>query len=412
MVKGKREIFIDALRETIRSLEEEQRSLLAKNPAVSGSLTQAIEMLKGYLQDCEGVPRIAVLGVTGVGKSTFINHLFGQEIACTNAVLSETKSMEVFGFPPPDGTLFEVCDTRGLGEIGRSAEVKRQLISDLMRNRPHLLAYMFDAGRRDAIDAELAFLRELTDECAGKFGRDSRHMFILNRCDTLSPSGFDKCPGLPWDKPMPGEPPTAESKRKSIAGRLEWFDRQLERAGFSDRAALVPCALEWSDGSKRAWNQESLVRALHAQASPSLLLGFGDTSFLTARLEAIAYEIVERFALIAGAISAASLPISDIALLIPLQFAMVKVVRAFGQKGTLSPEGLFKVVGVVGQGGKMLAGSLLKFLPGIGNLVNASVAGSMTYGLGKLAIDHYLHGFLPEAEYINLLDLGKLFPHK
>ncbi|MFZ2957960.1 MAG: GTPase [Candidatus Ozemobacteraceae bacterium] len=407
--QNKREVFVAALEEAIEKLQQEKASLLARNPLVARPIDDAIQTLKNYLADCQGIPRIGILGVTGVGKSTLINHMFGTEVAGVDATSTATQTMTTYGFPPPAGDCFEVCDTRGLGEVAHSREVKLRLEQELLANRPHLLTYLVDAGRRDGIDKELAILKELSEACERKFFRRPGHLFVMTRCDTMSPSGFDKLPSLPLITENAGAESTLlAAKRKNLVHRMQWFNENLARFGFSTEQTAVPCALEWAESSRRHWNRGGLIETLHRQSSTGLLLSFSDSGQLTERLEMLAMEIVFRFSMVAAGIGAASFPISDIAIILPLQYAMLLVISAFGNKGTSSPQALFRAVGISGQGGKWVASSLLKFLPGLGNYVNSAVAGSFTCGLGYLAIQHYLHGKLPEAKYLNLFDFAEL----
>lgn len=407
MACTKRDTFVKALQEVITSLESEQNGLIAKTPLIRKSIEEAIEAIRLFLADCEGTPRIAVVGVTGVGKSTFINHVFGQEVAKVNDIQAETLGITTYGFPPPNGGYFEIADTRGLGEIGRSVEAKDQLITDILNNRPHLVAYLVDAGRRDAIDSELKFLIELSQKCSRQFMREPKFVFVLNKCDTMTPSGFARLPQHPWQHRTAEEKPEVPLKRKNIFQRLEWFSEQLKIAELPDSAFVIPTALEWGVESQRVWNKEELMAMLHRQASPGLLLGFGETPFLEDRLENIAMEVVWRFSELASAIGLTPLPIADFVVLLPLQFAMMRVISSFGNKGTLTPAALFELVGLAGQGGKLLAGQFAKLLPGVGDFINAGIAGSFTLGLGKIAIDHFIHGKHPNLKILNLINIGK-----
>lgn len=52
--------------------------------------------------------------------------------------------------------------------------------------------------------------------------------------------------------------------------------------------------------------------------------------------------------------------------------------------------------------GKQLAASLTKFIPVVGNIINAGVAGTLTFALGATMIEIY------SKAYIEYLDNGKL----
>jgi len=59
--------------------------------------------------------RYLIVGQVGVGKSSFINAVFGVEVAKPNPFEAETKTVESFTYTTPDGDI-ELIDTPGLGE--------------------------------------------------------------------------------------------------------------------------------------------------------------------------------------------------------------------------------------------------------------------------------------------------------
>lgn len=97
---------------------------------------------------------------------------------------------------------------------------------------------------------------------------------------------------------------------------------------------------------------------------------------------------MRKYIAIAAGIGAVPIPFSDGVLLIPLQIEMIsEIAKIYGvsQGATLSKAVVTDLV--IGNIGRTLSGSLLKMFPGVGSIVggaiNASVASSITYALGK-----------------------------
>ena len=86
----------------------------------------------------------------------------------------------------------------------------------------------------------------------------------------------------------------------------------------------------------------------------------------------------------AAGVGAAPIPFADAALLIPLQTGMIyKILSIYNipvSKGVVT--GLLGSLSV-SQAGRWLCGQILKFIPMLGSIANAAVAGSITYAIGK-----------------------------
>ena len=56
-------------------------------------------------KELDYIPKIAIIGKTGVGKSPFCNALFGRKIRETSAYKGCTRKIESFTYQPKNGTL-------------------------------------------------------------------------------------------------------------------------------------------------------------------------------------------------------------------------------------------------------------------------------------------------------------------
>ncbi len=108
--------------------------------------------------------------------------------------------------------------------------------------------------------------------------------------------------------------------------------------------------------------------------------------------EAQASKSIKYYAGAAAAIGASPIPGSDAVLLTALQAKMINdVLSRYGVESSLV-DLIQQIIGarVVSMLGKAVAGNLIKLIPGAGSLIggtiNATVASSITYTLGKCAV--------------------------
>jgi uncharacterized protein (DUF697 family) len=107
-----------------------------------------------------------------------------------------------------------------------------------------------------------------------------------------------------------------------------------------------------------------------------------------------AHMIIHSAAVSAGGIGFSPIPFSDVALLTPLQVAMVtSLYKLYGKsiaEGAL--KGLIKTT-LMATLGKSLVGNVIKIVPGVGwiagGVINAGVAASLTEALGWTTV-HFL----------------------
>lgn len=108
---------------------------------------------------------LAVFGLTGVGKSTLVNAVFGEELAQTGIGEPVTMGSRLYRH---SSSQLGVFDTRGL-EIGSdNAEILTELRAFIDGNRAgaladqiHVIWYCIRAGDRRIQDAEARFVREV-----------------------------------------------------------------------------------------------------------------------------------------------------------------------------------------------------------------------------------------------------------
>ena len=112
-----------------------------------------------------GRANIIITGKTGVGKSTLINSVFGQDLAKVGVGTPVTKNIQEY---TKDGIPISLFDTRGL-ELGNYQEIAKELKDEIGKRRGadpdkhiHICWYCINDTSKRLEDCEFEFVRELS----------------------------------------------------------------------------------------------------------------------------------------------------------------------------------------------------------------------------------------------------------
>ena len=322
---------------------------------------------EAYEQAAEqlGHANIAVVGNSGVGKSTLINAIFGFDIAKTGVGNRVTEEIAYYEHPTGAVGFF---DTRGI-EVG---EAKEQLIdgfTSLIRERQskgqseqvHVAWYCLRATSARFVDADEEIVQALHDagvpvlvvltQVSRREGR--LHPVAQELKDSIEARGLPLAP---------------EGRVFSVMARPDEFEGH-EKHGLE----------ELLDATFRV-APEGVHRALIAGQIIDL-----------ERKEVAARKLVHGAAAAAAAAGAVPIPFSDAATLVPIQIGMFAgVTVTYGlaiSKGTfVSLTGAALSYGGLTNAGKYLVTNMLKFVPGgnvAGGVIRASVAAGLTFAAGE-----------------------------
>jgi len=324
---------------------------------------------------------IIVAGRTGVGKTTLIGAAFGKEVGDTLAGRPRTRSRIWYPEDPRESDVLRLCDTEGL-EVERFRET-------------------------------LAALRT--------------EIAAANKSD--DPFEHIHCAWLCIDEPsltvQPGEEKALALFREydipvicvlTKAGMAPDFHERV-REILPGCAAVVRVraqAIEIEGQTFGPMGMENLM-AETERAIPDVV----ENAFAVAsrNLEAMAVKAMQSVRAAAGAAGAAGstpVPLADAAGVFGIQAGMI--VRVSLQMGVPLERGDLRslaatLIGALGltASGRFLAGRVIKFIPGIGQLAGAAITGGtaagLTYGLGRAYVTylqrfHAHHRRMPRAEEI------------
>lgn len=320
-------------------------------------------------------PNLMVIGGTGVGKSSLINKVFGQNVAKVGVGEPVTKGCVKYSAPELGVNIF---DTEGY-EIEPNGQVDnsnfQQVVlkeiqsrkSKALQDQIHIFWYCLSISGHRITDYDLKNIKLL-------LGQGIKLAIVLTKCDQDELNAQNQgVHALSFKKIL-----------KDNAINNPVFETMTEGDDFLELNDLVAWSLESLPG-------DQLRKAFIAAQKINLPLK-----------EAEANKII--MAAAAAASTAAGLnpvPLSDAVILAPIQMGMAATLAntyGFSALGNASIA-LLKAQ-VLTMVGKQMASSLLKLIPVIGNFANAAVAGALTAGFG-----YALHAAY-KAAYLDYLNTG------
>lgn len=328
---------------------------------------------------------IIVAGRTGVGKSTLINAVFGEDVAEANMGTPVTQTST--WYKSKKGTL-RILDTKGI-EAKDFQETLNRLQEEIEAGRRatdvndqiHIAWLCIDEPSLRVQDAEIDVVRILNQH---------RIPVIV----VLTKHGFE---------------PTFREKV-----------REILLAQNTRVQAIIPVSAASRSSAYPVMGVDTLVRKTHEILPEAAKAAFLAAQRVSNELRASAAEkIVYTSASAAAAAAATPVPFSDAVAIIPIQLGMIVAIsRVFGidaEKNSVMTL-VSGIAGALGMAvvGRWAAGSLVKFIPGVGSIlggiINSTVAGGLTVSLGLTYIKFLStyaeqHHRLPTSE-----EIGKLFP--
>ncbi len=334
-----------------------------------------IEVKKGKeMGQNEKLPKlnIMVVGKTGVGKSTLLNSLFGENLAITGNGKPITQKIRKF---EPEGFPISIYDTPGMeldGEHSAESLLNEvtKLIQDKMKSNDieqaiHCILYCINTTSSRFEESESDFLQKLTVN--------------TSQCNT----------------PVILVLTQSFSKKKA-----EEMLNEIRKMTLPVRRVVPVLAQDYEISEDfptiKAFGLDKLVEAMSDVLPEAVRDTFVAMQIVNLDAKhASAQKTVTAAALAAAATGAAPIPFSDAALLVPAQVAMLVRITAIYripiQKAALTTIAT-AAVGTVGTTilGKTIVSNALKFIPGVGTVaggaISATTAAALTTALGNTYI--------------------------
>lgn len=316
---------------------------------------------------------IIVAGRTGVGKTTLIGAIFGEDVGNTLMGRPRTRGRIWYPVAPGEADILRLCDTEGL-EMERYKEtldgLKREIETRNASGDPfdHIhVAWLCIDEPSLTIQAGEEALVELLE-------REGIPVIVV-----LTKAGM-----------APAFKPTVQ--------------KLLPRAKAVVRVRAAPIAMEGQNFPQMGLGE--LMQATENAIPDAVEAAWHVASRNLEAMVARAETTVRRAAAAAGAAGATPIPIADAAGVFGVQVGMiiaislnmgVKLKRSDLQAMAMT------LIGALGltAGGRFLAGQVVKLIPGLGTIAGSAITGTtaaaLTYGLGRAYLE-YLRGFFEQHE--------------
>lgn len=347
---------------------------------ILGDFKDSIERLfakknTGAATEESDIVNIMLSGIAGVGKSTLVNAIFGEDLAETGVGAPLTQHIELY---QKEGVPLRVYDVKGLELDAAVQKSVRDDVNRLVRasrktettsDDIHLMWYCVSSQSSKLQPTEIKFINEAAKSLD----------VILVMTKSLD-----------------------EVETRELMAHIEGQRQQ----GALQIQAIVPVLAMDKEvqglGVKKKFGLEELAGLSYEMLPDAQKRAFAAAQKLSADLrKKAAFTAIA----LAGAASAATgaipIPIADSAVLVPIQLAMFEAIaRVYGV--SFKDDDFTKMVDAVAPVaavgvGKAAAGSLVKLIPGVGALIFGGVAAALTMALGA-AFQTALESGAHEAE--------------
>ena len=318
-------------------------------------------------------PNIVVCGGTGTGKSSLINRFFGIEVAKIGSGEPITRGMDKH---QRDNIPVIVYDTEGYeissastGTINFEEKIKpeiEKMNKGDLKEQVHLVWYCISITNHRVTNYDLENIKYFSEN-------KMKIAVVFTQCDN--------------DEELEdGSGKDATEFKKIIKKDFPNMNFFETSANNKDLVLDLDKLQEWS---YEALDDDKLKESFISAQKVSI----------SSKKDA-AYKIVKTFSVtVATSAGLNPLPMSDSLLIAPQQIAMsVKISKIFGFDSFGENAKALLQSQLVSLAGKQLVTSLTKFIPIAGQVINASVAGSMTFALGTALIEIYAKAY---EDYLN-----------
>ena len=332
-------------------------------------------------------PRIVVCGKTGAGKSSLINALLGREVNRVGHSEPTTQKEQEEAWTLGESSM-RILDVPGFGE----ADKHQDRLDFIFKQLPSSHVGLLVVGAPDrAWEYERQFAQSVA-EADAQFPL----LVVGNRIDMFNPV-------REWNPAALNLAAPSTQKERAIT---EWAAALRAACGVNEDRLVLTSAGESFEDVQGRYGLDRLARAVVESLPAAVQNAAARALRVEVDKRALAEKLIWGASVAAAAIALTPIPLADCIPLAALQVGLiVKIADIYGR--VMTRQTAFNLLSPVAASfmGRMALASLLDFFPGIGSiagaLVGASIAGPMTYAIGKTYLEFFARdNFRPSEEEV------------
>src|SRR5699024_7022869 len=188
-------------------------------------------------------PRLALIGRSGVGKSSLINAITGSYLAETSAVDVGTESADLFQYKEDGEIVFEIIDTRGFKENVQATTntAEEALAKAIDKFEPDAFLMLNNGADRTTLKEDAILLKKMSEEIKV----DIPIVTIITRVDALQPARIKDPANY------------TQNKLDNIQEKVKQAETVLNEVGINHSTVIpVSAYIEWSHESPETLTPE------------------------------------------------------------------------------------------------------------------------------------------------------------
>lgn len=377
------------------NLDEDTKKFLKK--VVMGP---AIEEIRKLVEESRP-PIMLLMGRSGHGKSSLVNALAGKVVAPVNDVKPETPEAVPYTITFPESySTWQVIDTRGIFETTKPVNsIEEDSVSVLKKSiikySPDVIMHVISTPETRNLSNDLEVYNDMVESIKKEYNLKIPTILVLNKADTIGnprewpPEDYARKAGQLTDTMNYLVDEVLCLERYLLNNNVPYYGYGTKQSNY---VGVVPV----SSLQDNLWNINTLLDLIGNHIEESAQLDFFQAQKRSETLRKISSSLIKRFSGIAAGIGGSPIPLSDIAILTPLQLLLITIIGGLSGR-EMSKDTALEFLGATGAnigvafGLREGARQLVKLIPIGGPVISGAVASSATYTIGKAAETYFFY---------------------